>query len=376
MIFPHIETYLEFIGGHRDAQGKQTFSWMNPNRIKLATYDVNFIDSVTEQTMRNVGLTDKQAFLAEKLIATYEKQLKKLGIDQPDHKNYRLGIRTINRSKCLTLVDNKLHMRFPFDEDLINEIKLFAKTSQGIVFWDHENKVWSFANTEYNLSWAVMLAQSNGMQVDAEVMELFNLILEAEQTPYAIELKYGDDGCYIENAPSSMVEYLEANGGFDDIYKLVDYSGALGYTVSEEISQLMQTELGSPFMKLCADRAINMTPSTGACKMEDILEWAIAVDRTPIVVYNPNFLKVDMTVFEKYFKPEEIQTISLKGDPTLPIVVDPVAQIVYTNKVLPDWQGRMPLLITYANLMHGANKRRFLVCAEKVVYYCSPLPGR
>lgn len=377
MIFPCIEDYMEFIAGYINTAGKK-IQWFSPTpAISLANYDVGFVTSVSEQIQAGTPMTDRQAALAEKIIANYARQLRKLNVDQPDHKHYKLGQRAVDRSSSLTLRDNMLYLRFPFHEGMIASVKDFIKYAQGKVAWSKDDKAWVFGLSEYNLSWVVAYAQSAKIHIDNNVQELFDLILECEKTPFSIELRINEKNeFYIENAPESLQEYVAQHVGFDNIYALVDSSGALGYTVSREILDVMAAEHNDVFMKLCAGKAIDLTPSQNKYKMSEVIEWAIAVDRLPIVVYNPNFLTPDLEEYKKYFKDGEIQVISMRDSVTEPITVDSTVKIVYTNKVLNTWQGRLPLLVTYANLMHSPQKKGFLNLAEKVVYYCEPLPKR
>jgi len=110
--------------------------------------------------------------------------------------------------------------------------------------------------------------------------------------------------------------------------------------------------------------------------LTDLIKWATIVDRFPILVYNPNVIIPALDPFRKFFTDEEIKVINLSEKVDGPLVVDSFVKIVYTNKVLGNWQGRIPLLITYANLMHGPTKRNLLNSAEKVVYYCDKLPTK
>lgn len=368
MIFPDIEAYIEFIGGYRDKNNNTNWWLNNPLPIQLATYDIGFVQSVTESTLiHNTPMSTKQAALAEQLIKKYAKQLSKMGVEQPNHQHYRLGQRTVIHTNSLTLEDNALFFRFTFDNSIILTIKQFAKDSQGAVLWNKDKKAWVFALTEYNISWVVTYAQSKNIQVSGEVLELFNLVLEEEKNAKPIELQLIDGKFSIRNAPDSLREYVEKYIGYDNIYSLVDNAGVLGYSIDPEILDSIADENGEDFAKLCANRQIDIQSN-----MFNVLQWAKVVNRLPICVYNPNFLKVDMTTLLLHFEEDEVQIMDLKNKAEL---VDPTKKVVYTNKVIP-WEGRMPLLITYANLMHGVSKREFANKAEKTVFFCPPLPKR
>lgn len=378
MIFPFIEDYIEFIAGYKDIRGNYVGTWNVP-AISLASYDVSFVQSVATQTLeKGVSLSYKQAILVENLISKYERQLTKLHVEQPNHRAYRHPLREVTHVSSLTFEDEMLYFRFPFDNTKILEIKAFLPHAHGRVMWNKDKKAWVFAPTEFNVNWVVAYAQRYNIPVSKEVQEMFDLIIEAEKTPFKIELNMDEDGkFYIENAPESMQAYLDMYIGLDDVLKLVDNAGVLGYTINKEIEEIVKAEYGSTFLKLCADRNIDLVPNSKENhSLSDIIEWAIAVDRLPICVYNPNFLTADLFEYKKYFTDDEIKVVTLKDNADFSEIVDEKIKVSYTNKIIPDWEGRMPLLITYANLMHGSTKKMFLDKAEKIVYYCATLPRR
>ncbi len=367
MILPDIETYIEVMAGWREPITLKKHFWSNSSPLKLANYDVQVLESMGEQLNNLIGLTDRQATLAERLIVTYARQLTKIGIEQPNHKNYRIPIRQINRSKSLTLNEQTMEFRFPYDESLINQIKDLSKSSRGAIFWDAGAKAWVFGLTEYNVSCAVALAGIVGAEIDPEIARMFSEIRECEEQGYKIELQLTDTGVEIVNAPSSMLDYISANFGFDDLVTLVDAAGMMGYTVSDEIRDCMVREYGEEFVALCLQRTIDSPPDDD--QMNRIFDWAIATQRLPICIYNPNFVKYDKEELFKKFKAHEVQI--LKANSTF--ILEEGVKVVYTNRVL-NWEGRLPLLVTMANLLHGPAKRKLVSQAEKVVYYCATLP--
>jgi len=373
IVYPNIEEYIEVISGYKDVMGKAINYFIAPQRtlIKMSDFDQKFAESIGDQLMRGIALTDRQAVTVDRLLSTYSSQLAAHSIGMPDHKNYRDGLRVLNRHESLILANNKLYFRFRYDASMVETIKSFARTSQGHVSWDSDEKAWVFANTEYNLSWVVALAQAHNIEVTADCQTLFDQIVELEQIPYRIELVYQDNKLSITNAPDSMIEYIENSVGFDDIYALVDMSGALGYTVSDEIREAMSSELGEPFVKLCSDRTIGMS---NTADLGEIVEWAIAVDRLPICIYSPNFTKPRLGCLPTYFTEEEIMTVSISDPVPDPFVVPNGIKVIYTTKVIPTWASRLPLLISHVNLMHGTSKRTFTQVAEKIVYNCPQLP--
>jgi hypothetical protein len=186
MIFPDIETYIEFIAGLKDKTGKPTGKYWPEPVVQLANYDVSFITSVSEQISNKVALSDRQAALAYKIIEKYERQMLKHGVEQPGHRHHRLGIRQLDRSsKAYVNAHGKVCLKFPYNEQIINAVKIFSKDSQGAVQWEMENKEWQFTMTEYNVSWVHAFASSHNMAIDASVAEMFELITEVENHEYS-----------------------------------------------------------------------------------------------------------------------------------------------------------------------------------------------
>jgi hypothetical protein len=381
IVFPYIEDYLLFFSGRVDNHGKPSKnSWETfPYPVQLATYDVKFVDSAADQIAPLFGigttraLTDKQANLLQHLIQKYERQLHKHGVDQPDHKNYKYGTREVNRASELDIVDDKLVFRFPYSAARIEAIREFAKISEGKVAWDHEARVWKFALTEFNLSWVYTMASSDPTTlISPLVSSLFNEIVEVESRPYAIELDMDEEGNpTITNAPESMLDYVAAQGATGDLLKLLDLSGELAYTINPDLRSALVEAYGETFVSFCSQHSIDQT-SVGN-SLEPVIKWAIATNRLPIVVYNPNFAKHDKELFATYFAPQETQNIVSTSSAKQ---LDPSAKYVYTTKTVQDWPGKIPLLITYANLMHGASKKEFLSKAAKVCYFCEKLTPR
>lgn len=376
MILKDIEHYIEFISGSKGINGSYTWTYKSP--LRLANYDEKIIRSLSESIEASQGFTDRQAAMVDKIIATYERQLAALGVDQPNHKNYRFPVRKLDRSSFLAMTDTRLELRFPYHEPLIEELRKMAQISEGNIHWDRELRVWAFAKTEFNLSAAVAIAQKFGIEISDEIKILFDELERIERVGHRIELKVDadDNSFYIANAADSLREYVDATIGTDDLIKMADMGPVLGYGVDDDVKAALEMGYGKNFTRFCCERIIDAVPTgTNAVPFNEILEWAIALERTPIFVYNPNFLKADLTAFNRYFAPNEIKMLTLKDDPTFE-TVDSDIKVVYCNSIPSNWSGRIPLLISFANLMHGPTKRAFMGKAEKVVYYCPPLPKR
>jgi hypothetical protein len=67
-----------------------------------------------------------------------------------------------------------------------------------------------------------------------------------------------------------------------------------------------------------------------------------------------------------YFKAEEVHRI--RDIKTIP---DSSARVIFFHKYNPTWTADIPLLISSAGIMHGAEKTMLLQRAKKVVYFAA-----
>ena len=243
--YKFVEDYLELLAGY-EPNNTPLFN-TSPYTFSLARYDVNIVENMANSTIWNqTALTDRQGELAVKLILKYRKQFAKVNIDITPVENpqWRLPLRKINRNKTLWTEDESIRIRFPFDQQLIEQLRKFRDDSQGTAKWNADGKYWQFGVTEYNVNWLTTWAQTNQFDIDPVVIELFNSILDCEQIPYEIKLIKTAEGYTVTNAANSLLEYIDEHIG-NDIVKLVDHAGVLGYSVEADILQECSEQYGS-----------------------------------------------------------------------------------------------------------------------------------
>lgn len=366
----HVEDYMEIIGGYREPNGKSNnnlFTVCEPI-ISLARYDMKVVPSLAAQSYGGQGYTDKQAKLALELILKYERQLNKHGLDIEPLKinpEYRLPLRAIDRTTRLWIEDDVLHLRFPYDTRLIEQVRDAAKQSKGSVRFNREHRYHDIALTEWNLNWFYSFSKANDFIIDVNVEELMQLVLARESQPYVIELCYSNDKICLTNGADSLTEYVaEHLGGLtpDNIMRLIDWAPILGYTVSQDIAETVIEEFGTRFWSLCTNRQLKVDTQTSPDLVQDIASYAQATDRFPIFVFEPDLSGRLLAEFNRFF-PDQIQTLDGK------VEVDYTARVVYTTKIPRRSIGRIPLLISSAGMLHGGDRQIWIQTAEKVVYF-------
>lgn len=371
----HVEDFIQIICGWRDPATNKTMSiWDNHEPlVNLARYDVRIMDSFCTQIDNGQGFTDRQAELAKNLVVKYQRQLAKKGVELPEELKFKFPVRTINRTCAVWADDNGIYLRFPFIKEWIESIKASQKTSQGVIKWDREKKIWHMGLTEYNLSWAYTFAKEHSeFTIDASVQDLMDKLSATEAKPYAIQLTIKDKALTIDNAADSLVEYIEGKGGFtdDNLLRLVDMSGTLSYTIDPVIEETVAEAYGPRFLSLCINRELKIDPGVDArVQVLEIVKYAEATQRYPICIYEPDLSGRLLEMFKPFFSENDITVIKNQEMANF----NSSSKVVYTHKIPRSWTSDIPLLISGAGMMFGGDRQIWLQAAEKVVYFAKDI---
>ena len=368
--FATIEDYIEVIAGERDpATGKLVGGWLNDPLISLARYDVNVINKMSEQVRAGIALTEKQAALAQKIVLNYRRQLAQKGVDVSPAETpvYRHPLRAMDYSCSLTIKDDVLCLKFPFQSALIDQLRTFGKESHGACRWSPNDKIWKIALTEYNLTWTATFASVNKFEIDASVLELVDLLLAAEAMEYRIELYVDGDQLQLRNAPEALTEYIHAHIGeitFGNLLRLADYSDILGYKLHNELETALAQEYGYRFAHLLTNRELKLDPASMFVddNFTSVIDYAVACDRLPVYVYEPDLSNKLLSKIKLMFTDEEI--VEVKHNAILS-TVDSKTKVVYITKPV---NTPIPLLISTAGMIYGGDKEIMVQQAEKIVY--------
>lgn len=368
--FSTVEDYLEVIAGRRDIETGvlKPASWMGVEFkpiVSLARYDVSFLDNVTTSTLSGNALTDKQAELSVKIVTKYRKQLNSMGVEvfEEGFAQYRKPIRLIDRTKSISIENEKIVLRFPYETRVIELIRAHTKNSQGKVIFNKSVKAWEAALTEYNLSWIVAFGESNNFDISDRVKELMALILECEQNPWSMELAEVDGVLTITNAPDSMLEWIATNlGSRDDLRVcLADYASVLGYDISPRLVREIEQKVGSSVSPLVFNRTHEIRTDSKDESIQRVLAYAELTNRWPVVVFDPTG---DFTAYRTLFDPEQvIDLLNKRTEPT----VGPQHRVILTNRAIKN-MNTIPLLISHIGMIAGQDKKIMTDAAEKTVY--------
>lgn len=371
--FDYVEDYILAITGYLDVVTSkltsQFYFGINPI-INLARYDVSVLESMSDAVMRNVALTEKQGDLACKIILKYQRQLaaKSIDVTPVEKPVWKVPLRAMDYSRSLTLHDDKLHLKFPFQNQLIDSIREFQKSSQGEVKWNRELKIWEVALTEYNLSWIYTWVKPHNFEVSTEVENLMKLVTDCEATPYAIELTVDNGQLTITNAPESLTNYVEQHlGGWDldNLLTLVNASSLLGFTVNTDLAQAICISYGHRFYNLAINREIKINPNGISLDddLSSVLDYADQCQLWPVVVYEPDLSNRMLNRLQSKYADHELVVAGNQKNP----VVTAQTKYIHTYKPIRNMEA-INLVITSAGMVFGGDKQLMIQRAKKIVY--------
>lgn len=367
LTFTHVEDYIEILAGYEPG-GATASVLFNTSKYKfsLARYDVKIVESMANASVwGSMALTDRQGELALKLVEKYRRQYANQGIDITaiiENPQWRLPLRKIDRTQRIWLEDSRVKIKFPYNQNWIDDLRKFKESSQGQVQWQAEEKVWEMALTEYNVNWIVAWAQTWKIDVDPELIDLYNKILDAEAEHYEIKLVQTDQGFKITNAAESLINYVNDHlGGFglDNVTRLVDSASVLGYTIDRGIKYDELLDLFGP------DRLIHV-PSTENGSLDLIFDYAELTGRWPVCIHNPG---TTQTFDLSRFNESEIVRFDPAGRTKTPDYNYYTTKVIYASKIPAEWGWPIPLLVSTVEMMFSGAKLNWINRAEKIIHY-------
>ena len=369
--FPTVEDYLEVLAGKRDlvTGALKPTSWMGYEFkpiVSLARYDVNFLNSVTDHTVGGNALTDRQAELAVKLVLKYTRQLNTRSVSTEPLVNpkYRHTLRVIDRSKSLWMDQENLYVRFPYNAEMIQQLRELLNTRQGSARFDKDAKTWKIAISEYNVNFLYTWAKGHEFNISEDVQKVMEEILEIESIPYKIELVCDEQGVRITNAPDSMLEYLASRGVRfvpEDLIKLVDLSSVLGYTVDEDVFKAVELLIGSDLTVFTKRREYELNGN--ASHIERLIRYATITDRLPVIIFDTT-PKNSLSAYQEMLGADAITVLGNRQLASLDEITTPV---VFAHRAVN--VSRMPLIVSHVGLIAGGEKSMMIQNSEKIVYF-------
>ena len=368
--YQFVEDYLEALAGYDPLTLHKVIFPNKKYNISLARYDISIVENMSTETMFGHALTDRQGELAVKLVLKYRRQFANIGIDVTpvEAKIFRLPLRKIDRQRRIWIDSEDIHMKFPYDQSMIDEVKEFKKESQGRANWDNQKKIWTFGITEYMINWLVPWGRLHNFDIDTNIIDMFDKIVACERRPYAIRLVFDGEHLSIENASSSLLDYIHKTVGeltVENLTKLIDLSGVLGYVIGDDILAVASEEYGTMLEYIGTRHTSWLDPRDSSDYWNKILDYCELTNRYPICLYDPNVLdNLDTSRFAE----TEIVRFDQNGKTATSNYNPYGVKLVYARKIPDTWEFPVPLLVSTVEMMFGGTKLGWLNKADKIIY--------
>ena len=227
--------------------------------LKLYIDDIEVINNLAWQVLTAVPLTRKQADLAVRILRKYSSQIKlrhQLDIDAAlDSPKYKYGIREIDRSKEIKIVDDTIFVKFNFDNSIIDQIRKYKSSNRGhldAIIWNPAIKSWEFPLIEKNIIFLGKTLVKQGFTADDNFFELYHecekvLENEAQYTSY---ISY-NDSVTIANSTFTIPDNIK-----NDLLNVIFYVKRLAIKSYDQLfyNQCKQLNLEKYLALLSEDR--------------------------------------------------------------------------------------------------------------------------
>ena len=219
--------------------------------IKLARYDVNFVNNVSSFISNKQGMTSRQRELAVKLTDKYRKQFRRLGIDVTQIAKepiFSQPERQVDRTKKMSMDEDFIYLKFPYSQELIKDVNTFLRDEKlyhnGNSKWVPEDKLWHINNNESNFVMLYNWSYNNGFERSEEVEKYQKEIRKIldnklDYIPYA-RVTESTDLCNdsfltLVNAPPSLQEYWDKNVRGKSVLSQIRSCGSLAISLDNEV---------------------------------------------------------------------------------------------------------------------------------------------
>ena len=211
--FPYyIEDWILWMGSKRDDLGNEIdFPYYRNPPIKLANYDVSFVNRSTDAISNNIGFTERQLVTAVKIVTKYRRQiLAKISADPEYLKQstpQRLETREVDRSFAVHKHADRYEVRFPYNPAMVDAMHKLSAHSTGDYTWQSEQRCWHVGLTEANLALLrdfVANHKSHSWRIDTATKQDFDAVDAARgdelaHVPYVDLDHYGMPAVFNDN---------------------------------------------------------------------------------------------------------------------------------------------------------------------------------
>jgi len=210
---------------------------------KLERSDINLIQSLGKQIIRNLGFTDRQYELAKRKADDYADHFSFIPNLEEVKKKTRIPLRQIDRSRWIRIEENskgdyEIAVRFTFQKKLISSIEEIRRKLSDKGTYDKESKIHRFEYSEHNLWEIVNAFKDNHFELDDLVKEIYEKIDSFNPEDYVPGVYNNNIKNLHSNGVKSIVDEL---GPVDNNNLLLYKDRSLKYGLSVELESTEDT---------------------------------------------------------------------------------------------------------------------------------------
>ena len=252
--FPYyIEDWILWMGSKRDDLGNEIdFPYYRNPPIKLANYDVSFVNRSTEAIAQGMGFTERQLVTAVKIVTKYRRQiLAKIKTDPEYLKQaipQRLETRSVDRSFGVRKCSGYYEVRFPYNPTMVDAMHKLSAHSAGGYAWQKQERVWHVETLEPNLALLrdfVKNHKSHSWSIDTATRPDFEAVDAARADPLAhmphVDLDYQDQPA-VFNANEHLRAALSDFDWTQDLANVAFRADNYGLQVGPKLTNHIKTQ--------------------------------------------------------------------------------------------------------------------------------------
>jgi len=278
-----IEDYIETLTGLQETDVDCNFS--------IIRSDYSLVTSLAKQTVKGIGLTDRQYELTKLKLLDYKEQFESNGFHNIDDNfnNLRIPIRSIDRSRWIKIVEDSdrkyIGVRFTFNKKLISALETMSSIEVKTMY-DSENKVHFYELTEINVYKIISVLADKNFVIESKLQEIFNILQDINNNKD--EYIPGIYNFKLKNLHQRAIDYIVSDIGLpnkQNLSILKDRHRLYGLThfdnsaLEESLNNV--TALSKKIVKR---NTSTVFISNNTWSFDQVIESIIELDRFPIVI--------------------------------------------------------------------------------------------
>lgn len=271
----HIEDVIELLAG-----------LSSDHTINVDSSDISLIRSIARQTFKGTALTDRQLELMRSKVILYQKELEDHGIDVDDNiLQLRLPLRQIDRTKSISLVDNKIKIRFIFNKKYIGKIQEL-RDSIGRSEYNTKEKAHYYDFNEKNCYSIIKAYESCSFEIEQSLFEYYKKLEDMMENKE--NYVPGIYGLKLKNIAKSAVDFMISDIGeptIDNLALFRDRAEVYGlfHFDDKDLEKSLQN-LSDLSKKLILRSNINVLVPPSKYNLKDVFASVLELNRMPLVV--------------------------------------------------------------------------------------------